>query len=281
MKSHWLAVILCLVPLEQALSWGQEGHSIVAEIAQRRLNPTALQQINRLLGSELPDLTGAQFSLASIASWADDYRAADHNETRNWHFADIPYGSDRYSAARDCVLDPKEGDCIINALARSRAVLADCSKPDSERAMALKFVVHLVGDLHQPLHATTRTNPDTDQGDHGGNGVEVIAFGHPSNLHKVWDSELIMHKVYDWGEYVRLLETRWLPGKDIAALQAGEPVGWAEEAHRAAQLVAYNLRPDHVIDEEYYRDAIPVVDRQLALAGVRLARVLNEALQCQ
>jgi hypothetical protein len=281
MKTCWLAVMLCLAPLEQAFSWGQEGHSIVAEIAQRRVNPTALQQINRLLGSELPGLEGAQFSLASIASWADDYRADDHNETRKWHFADIPYSSDHYNAARDCVLDFKEGDCIINALARSRATLADCSKPDQERAMALKFVAHLVGDLHQPLHATTRTNPDTDQDDHGGNGIEVTAFGHASNLHKVWDSDLTMHKVYDWGEYVRLLETKWLRGKDIAALQAGDPVSWAEEAHRAAQLVAYNFRPDHVIDEEYYRDAIPVVDRQLALAGVRLARVLNETLQCQ
>jgi hypothetical protein len=267
-----------------ALPWGQEGHAIVAEIAQRRVSPQVNQKINALLGSELPALKSAQFSLASVASWADDYLHANHDETKNWHFVDIPFDRDFYNAAVDCKLDPKYGDCIVNALARFRLTLADCAKPIADRAMALKFVVHFVGDIHQPLHATTGVSPDTAGDDQGGNLIAVTSLdqaGKPqsSNLHKVWDSDLILRKVYDWGEYVRLLETQWLPGKDIAALQAGEPVDWAQDAHRAAHDVVYNFRPDHVIDDEYYRDAIPIVDRQLALAGLRLARVLNEALQ--
>jgi hypothetical protein len=268
------------MPHDRALAWGQEGHSIVAEIAQRRLSANALREINTLLGSELPGLEHAQFSLGSIASWPDDYRADHHDETRGWHFVDIPYDRDGYSGPRDCKLDEKYGDCIINELVRARAALADCSQQDRDRAIALKFVVHFIGDLHQPLHATTRTNPDTGEDDRGGNAIEVTFLGAKSNLHKVWDTDLIMHKVYDWGEYVRLLETKWLPGKDIAALQASDPVQWAEDAHKAGQLVVYNFRGDHVLDEEYYRDGIAVVDRQLALAGLRLARVLNEALQC-
>jgi hypothetical protein len=280
MRTLWFAAALCLAPLDQALAWGQEGHSIVAEIAQRRLSKAALREVDTLLGSELPGLQGAQFALASIASWPDDYRADHHDETRGWHFVDIHYDRDRYDAARDCMTDEKYGDCIVNELARARAMLSDCAKSDADRAMALKFVVHFIGDLHQPLHATTRKNPDTGEDDRGGNDIEVTFLGEKSNLHKVWDTGLIMHKVYDWGEYVRQLETKWLPGKDVAALQAGEPVQWAEDAHKAGQLVIYNFRPDRVLDEEYFRDSIAVVDRQLGLAGVRLARVLNEALQC-
>jgi nuclease S1 len=283
-KSVWLVALLTVLPLGPALPWGQEGHSIVAEIAQRRVSPEVNRKINDLLGSELPNLKGAQFSLSSVASWADDFYHDKHDETRNWHFVDIPFDRDFYNAAADCQLDPKYGDCIVNALARFRLTLADCAKPIADRAMALKFVVHFVGDIHQPLHDTTGIDPETETGDLGGNSIKVTFMDqkdnpHDSNLHQVWDSDLILRKVYDWGEYVRLLETLWLPGKDIAALQAGDPADWANDAHRAAQDVVYNFRPDHVIDQEYYNDAIPIVDRQLALAGLRLARVLNEALQ--
>jgi hypothetical protein len=278
-KAIRLAALLVLAPVAQAFGWGQEGHSIVAEIAQRRLTAVSLQKINTLLNSELPDLNNAQFALASIASWADDYRADGHDETGNWHFVDIPFGRDTYDAAADCKRNEKSGDCVINAIARVAATLADCAKPDSDRVAALKFLVHFIGDVHQPLHATTRINPDTGTDDRGGNEIEVTFRGARSNLHAVWDSLLILHKVYDWGEYVRLLETKWLAGKDIAALQTGDPIDWANAAHKSAQLVAYNFRPDHVLDEEYYADSIVVVDQQLALGGVRLARVLNEAFQ--
>lgn len=279
MKAFWFAVLLAVVPLAQAHGWGQEGHSIVAEIADRRLDAATHDKVKTLLTSELPAaLKDAPVSLASIASWADDYRPT-HDGTRNWHFVDIPYDRDTYIALVDCALDAQYGDCIINAIDREKSILADCTKSVPDRVNALKFVVHFIGDLHQPLHATSRIDPETGKDDHGGNFVEVTFLGEKTNLHKVWDTLLIMHKVYDWGEYVRRLETEWLPGKDTAALQAGEPITWALAAHKAAHDVAYNYRPDHVLDEEYYRDSIPIVDQQLALAGVRLARVLNETLR--
>jgi hypothetical protein len=282
-RSLLVAALLAVVPVNQGWTWGQEGHSIVAEIAQRRLSDTAAREVDRLLGSELKLPKGSRFSLSSIASWADDYRSDQgpkgHIETYHWHFVDIPFDRDAYNATRDCAADPVKGDCVINALARLVPALSDCSKKDSERAMALKFVVHFLGDLHQPLHATTRINPDTAADDLGANLIQVTFFGQPSNLHKVWDSDLILHKVYDWGEYVRLLEINWLPGKDIAALQAGDTVSWGDDAHKIAQLVAYEFPPDHALGQEYYDAAIPMVDQQLALGGLRLARVLNEAFQ--
>ena len=269
MKAIWLAGLLALVPLQQAHAWGQEGHSIVAEIAQRRLDQDTLKKIKTLLGGEI--------SLASIASWADDYRAA-HEETANWHFVDIPYGRFTYDPSVDCKPDPKQGDCAINAIMRAREALGDCWRPRAERLEALKFLVHFVGDVHQPLHAADRVDPRTRKADQGGNLVEVTFFGEKNNLHWVWDTGLIMRTVYGWGAYVTRLEEGWLRGRDLSSLEDGSPIDWVLEAHRFAHDVAYDFPDDGVLGLEYYEKSLPVVDRQLALAGVRLARVLQATL---
>ena len=256
---------------EQAWAWGQEGHSIVAEIAQRRLDAGTLEKIKALLKDETPEVEAPQVALASIASWADDYRAKNEQST-NWHFVDIPYERNTYDPAIDCKRDPKFGDCVINSIERSRVTLADCSKPPKERAEALKFLVHFVGDIHQPLHAAERNN------DHGGNEVQVTFFGKPMKLHALWDTGLIMHTVYAWGTYVERLETKWFPGRDLTGLDGGTPVDWALESHEFAREFAYNIPDGSVLADNYYRDALPVVDRQLALGGVRLARLLKNTL---
>jgi len=269
MKAIWLAGLLAFLPLQQAHGWGQEGHSIVAEIAQRRLDADTLKKVKTLLGGEI--------SLASIASWADDYRAG-HEETAGWHFVDIPYDRFTYDPAVDCKADPKRGDCVINAIMRAREALGDCWRTREERLDALKFLVHFVGDVHQPLHAAARTDPHTGTGDQGGNLVEVTFFGQKNNLHWVWDTGLIIDTVYDWGAYVTRLEEGWLRGRDLSSLEDGTPVDWALEAHRFAHDVAYDVPDDGVLGQAYYDNSLPVVDRQLALAGVRLARVLKMTL---
>ena len=256
---------------EQAWAWGQERHSIVAEIAQRRLDAGTLEKIKTLLKDEAPEVEAPQVALASIASWADDYRA-QHEQSTNWHFVNIPYERNTYDPAVNCKRDPKFGDCIINAIERSRATLADCSKPPKERAEALKFLVHFVGDIHQPLHAAERNN------DHGGNDVQVTFFGKSMKLHALWDTGLIMHTVYAWGTYVERLETRWFPGRDLTGLDGGTPVDWALESHELARELAYNIPDGSVLADNYYRDVLPVVNRQLALGGVRLARLLKSTL---
>jgi hypothetical protein len=256
-----LAGVFALAPLHEAVGWGASGHSIVAEIAQRRLHPRALRQVKRLLGGEK--------SLASIASWADDIVLLRPN-TLNWHFVNIPYGAADYVPARDCAETPK-GDCVINAIARSRAILADARAPAQQRSEALKFLVHFVGDVHQPLHST-------DRNDAGGTKVAVTFFGTPMSLHAAWDYGIIDKHTFDWGQYVDEIERDWIAGKDLARLQRGSPVDWALEAHKLAVDVVYVLPEDLKLGEEYYRRALPVVDRQLALAGVRLAALLNEVL---
>jgi hypothetical protein len=133
------------------------------------------------------------------------------------------------------------------------------------------YLVHFVGDLHQPLHVIERDN------DAGGNRLAVTFFDAPTSLHMVWDIGIIEKRARDWGEYVRILERDWLPHKDIRSLQAGSPVEGALEAHAAAVQVAYVLLTDLKLGDSYYQQSLPIVDRQLALAGIRLARLLNEA----
>ena len=142
--------------------------------------------------------------------------AAEHF---NWHFVNIPYDATSYLPQRDCKETPK-GDCVVNAVERSRATLADRSAPKGKRAEALMFLVHFVGDIHQPLHCV-------DRNDAGGNNLAVTFFDKPMSLHAVWDYGIIDKRTFDWGEYVRQLEQGWIPGKDLKKLQRGTPAEWA------------------------------------------------------
>lgn len=257
-----LSLFLLLGSSGRLWAWGQEGHSIIAEIADMNLSASAKAHVAALLGQNA--------SLASISSWADDIRD-DRPETYNWHFVDIPLNADTYEPNRDC-LDSSRGDCAINAIERNRKTLLDPTASFQDKKEALMYLVHFIGDIHQPLHAV---------GDYrGANDYPVRFFVDPlkktkqdTNLHAVWDSNLIRATVWDWGAYVRRLQDNWLPGKDVKQLTAGTVVDWTLEAHKAARDVAF-MNAD--LGQEYLALAQPTVDRQLATAGLRLARLLNE-----
>jgi hypothetical protein len=263
-----LVLAAALLACQPVLAWGPEGHSIVAEIAQRRLTPAAQAQVERALGR------GA--SLASAASWADDIRDA-RPATANQHFVNIPRGA-LYSAARDCVPGPR-GDCVVAALERLQGELA-CPRDEAQLRDALRFAVHFVGDIHQPLH--------TIGDERGGNtlmvqvdwrGLACTGRCTPrraeSNFHVVWDSLLITSTVWNWGAYVSRLEEGWLREAPAAAAD-GAPAAWADETHAVGRQIWDAMPASRVLDDAYYRQALPVQDRQLAVAGLRLARYLNE-----
>ena len=272
-NAGWNAAIAagCMLGLApaDALAWGPDGHAIVGEIAQRHLGAPARSEVERLLGGG--------HSLAAEATWADDVRTG-RPETFKWHFVDIPLGESGYDAARDCRVTAK-GDCIVAALQRARQALA-CGD-DPERREALRWSVHLVADLHQPLHTL-----DAQQ---GGNLVSVnVAFGRPrcaecatersrQNLHWVWDTSLIAATAWSWGGYVRRLEDGWLASDEARTAARGTILDWTNETHRLAQEVWEWTPRDRVIGEDYYRRALPVLDRQLGRAGLRLAAYLDQA----
>jgi hypothetical protein len=267
------AVVLAVGWTGQALAWGQEGHSIIAEIAQHRLSSTAAAEVSRLLGRGR--------SLASVSNWADDIRD-QRPETYNWHFVDIPLAGDRYDADKHCKPSDK-GDCVVAELERLKRDL-QCAPTDELKRDALRYAVHFVGDIHQPMHTVDEAR--------GGNDVAVdvrlagakLCRGGPcpirasrSNFHAVWDSGLIKATTWSWGAYVDRLESGWLASSEARGVEGGTPAAWAEETHKVARFVWDALPESRLVDDAYYAKVLPSLDRQLGLAGLRLARVLNEA----
>jgi hypothetical protein len=267
----WSASVVALLGLwlapTRAVAWGTDGHAIVAEVAQRRLAARTRAEIERLLGPG--------HSLASESAWGDEVRG-DRPETFKWHFVDIPLGERGYDGARDCRATPK-GDCIVAALERVRQALRYGG--EGERREALRWAVHLVADLHQPMHAIAEAK--------GGNDIVVqVSIGGlrcpqckpmPSqNLHAVWDTSLIVATTRSWGEYAPRLEGGWLESVEARATSSGTVIDWVNETHQVARHVWTWTPADHVIDEGYYRAALPVLDRQLGRAGVRLAAFLDD-----
>jgi hypothetical protein len=265
-------VLLAVVSSAHLHAWGGQGHRLVALIAAERLTPAARRNVEWLLGPE---------SLADVSSWADRYVDGAY-QTFYWHFLNIPPEATSYDRERDCPRQPgveKDGrgdtwrDCAVDRILYNKARLADISLDRADRAIALKFLVHFVGDLHQPFHALGVG--------HGGNDIPVVVFGaetcgnNPCNLHGVWDGGLIAHRGLDDARYLEALKDQ-IRQHDGDLRAARTPAEWAMESHGFAKAA---LLPEHgLVDETYYRAQIPVVEQRLAQAGLRLASLLNEIL---
>jgi hypothetical protein len=238
------------------LFWYDLGHRIVADIAERRLTPEA--------GRAVQDILGGQ-RMSDAAVWADNIKQYRH-DADPLHYVNIPLGATSYDSARDC----PNGKCIIAAIASDRQVLANDAASPLDRADALRFLIHFMGDLHQPLHVA-------DDNDRGGNRRMVWLEGDSMNLHQVWDGELLYHVGMDEATYLPRLE-RKMDTMNLAALERGTVVDWAMEGHRIAVEHAYKLPPDGRLGAAYVEENKPLIDHALIAAGVRLAKVLNETL---
>jgi len=254
------AAVALFCPLRAVFGWGHEGHAVVALLAEHYMTPAAVTRADDLLGGNTID---------SVASWADDYRH-DHPETGPWHYIDIPLADSKIDLAREC----PNGDCVIAKTEQFLAVLKDPKADRAAKAEALRYVVHFVADLHQPLH-------DEDDGDKGGNARHVIFDGRPDNLHWVWDTGLLEHINRNPEALAAELESHITPQEHEEWTQ-GTIEDWVLEGHRLAEAVAYgdlgseNPAP---ITPAYERQADPVIELQLEKAGVRLADLLNEDLR--
>jgi hypothetical protein len=258
------AVLICLALAPAAQAWGPLGHSIVADLAQRHLSPAAEAEVERLLAPEHTK------SLADIASWPDEIRNdpskdALWKQTRALHYVDFTSGDCNYTPPRDC----KDGQCVVQGIDHYVKILADKSQPDAARLEALKFVVHFIGDEHQPLHGGSRD-------DKGGNTYQVQFNGKGTNLHSVWDSGLLKTRGLEWKPYADELDARGpvslpapIPPYDNVYAQ------WGEESCQ----ISRGIYPgSHKIDQAYVSKELPVAELRLRQAGRRLAEVLNLAL---
>lgn len=312
--------LLAALPLlnASAFGWGCEGHQIIALIARAHLNPVASAAVDRLLRENPIDPSLDRFCrdrpadpLADSATWADDERSVEKT-TADWHFIDIPLSVSAGSvpeqdAMKWCPSLPggKPG-CIVTAIDYEWAILRDSNQSAAARAKALRYLIHFLGDIAQPLHAT-------DNHDRGGNCTVMRFFAEerPQNLHAIWDYGLIVRELAadkatqvqyakkldeklsshwsEWGEAkLDLLSFAWESHKlaetvAYAGLQPSIPAGPAtagqadREGCKAERDKVAALRIS--IREPYAAQAMPVIREQLAKSGYRLAALLNQTFR--
>lgn len=271
---RWLArstvavALLFSLNAPPSFAWGRHGHRITALVAEAYLTPETKAAIAKLLKGQTID---------QIASWADDVRTS-HPETGPWHYIDTPRSEATMDRMRDCpanAADPKSPwrDCVTDRILYFEGRLTDATLSDDQRAEALKYLVHFIGDIHQPLHAIGD--------DRGGNGITVTFLGSPQcgsykcNLHGVWDESIIEHRGLNDEKYTTLLlqeikDNKW------ERLAGGTPTLWANASHHYA-VNAYAPN-GALLDSKYVAEETKVVDAELALGGLRLAHVLNYLL---
>ena len=279
-KSRAVLLGLCLFAvIPVAWAWGALGHRMVAELAERHLDPKAKAEVARLLAGE-PDPT-----LAGVANWADDLRNTDPDRfkaTSRWHYINAEGGGCGFDEARDC----PDGNCVVSAIERQRAILADRSQPLAARRDALKFIVHFVGDAHQPMHAG-------DRDDAGGNRFQVSlrtpiepeAYARKdyvdgvmgSNLHSIWDYYLLRSRELDLAAYSDRLDALPWPPYPAPSAHDVMPMAWAKESCRLIEARGL-YPPTHTMDHGYLDAQRPLAEQRIRQAAWRLAQVLNQAL---
>jgi hypothetical protein len=255
---RFLLAFLLAIPIP-AYAWGPEGHEVIARIAADNLSPAAHLRISQFLGGDAPAL------MVLDSNWADEIRA-DRPGTTNWHFVNIEIGSKGYDPRRDCARD----DCVVAQINRDIAVLRDPKAPHAAKIEALRFLIHFVGDLHQPLHAA-------DRRDKGGNGLIVFVKNRRTNLHRVWDEDLVEAQGADASAVAGNIEAGLSP-QDKAKIAAGTPADWANESFVLASKEIYARIPSRGpvrLPRDYAGREKQAVRLQLARAGIRLATLLN------
>jgi hypothetical protein len=307
-----LIAVAALSATPSARGWGCKGHEIVALVAEAHLTPRAREMAFKILADGPISPTLARYckepgldAFVDSSTWADDERNV-LPETGPWHFIDIPRGAPESSISEDC---PPATGCVTSALTAHLGILRDSGATPQARADALRFLIHFVGDIHQPLH-------DTTNNDRGGNCVPVAFFdrapretnptqeSYTPNLHEVWDSEIIKRFLDAQTPKQAASELDLAFRAEIPAWQS-EPsdfTSWAWESHQLAEGTVYGRLPnkiaietprpvnrcgddDHIstrmlelnekLGTEYQDAAAPVVREQLAKAGIRLAALLN------
>jgi hypothetical protein len=271
--------------------WGEEGHEIVGLIAEQYLRPEVRVRVDQWLAGDTSALTPTDLTDETV--WADRFRDSDRETSRlhyaqtfQWHFVDIEVESPDLDAA--CHGHPRlapgtaasagpAAACIVDKIDQFRAELRSPATPPAERRLALQFLVHLLGDLHQPLHVA-------DHHDRGGNDVRVASGRQPpGNLHHYWDTVFVMELGASKDEVASRLIAGLSP-EQRRAYAGGSVTDWAWETFAVGKLHAYAELPPATrgvvpIDDAYDADARRLVAVQLQRAGVRLAQVLNDALR--
>ena len=246
-----------LLTVTPSFSWFDKGHRIVGLIARANLTAEARKAIAEILPGNM--------TLADAAVWPD-HEGRSIRDFDPLHYVRIPENAGGYDQGRDC----PEKNCMVEALKWFSAAIADKNAPIMVRRLALYYVAHLVGDMHQPLHAGRA-------GDQGGVDIPV-SYGITTNLHYFWDSNLVEMETESEEDIAKQL-TANLTAEERLKWQAGDPTQWTNESLVLVRSYAYNTGPSGELSDDYVEKARPIVRQRLAQAGIRLAWLLNTAFK--
>ncbi|MBQ7855968.1 MAG: S1/P1 nuclease [Alistipes sp.] len=238
-----------------AFGWGQKGHDVVAYIAECNLSPKAYARVVALLDDHSP---------VYYANWMDNAsHTREYRYTKTWHYANVDEGHTFESMPRN-----EKGD-VVKAIEDIVAALKSGSLTEQQEKLQLRFLIHLVGDIHSPMHAGRLS-------DLGGNKVPLSFFGKKTNLHSLWDTALVeaAHK-WSYTEWQQQLD-RHCPPQRKAQIAQGTPTEWFKQSHEIAKGVYLASQPKAKLSYWYLNYYTPIVEEQLLCGGLRLARLLNE-----
>lgn len=251
MKKVVLSALFALL-IVISISWGYVGHQTVALIAERHLTREARQAVHGLLGNQ---------SIGDIASWADEIRDA---QTFPEHFINAPLGLTRSEFEKE--VKTQGQDNVYKAILSNEAVLKDAGASVDQKQRALKFIVHFVGDLHQPFHVSRKE-------DKGGNTIQVQFEGKGTNLHSLWDSKLIDREGLTSSQMVTSLD-KATPAQ-IKAWQSDSLMQWIWESYQISTRLYDEAKPGSKLGDDYYQSHVNIVNERIEQAGIRLAGLLN------
>jgi len=267
-----------------AQAWNAVGHMAIAMLAQQNLKPNVRATADRLLAAAP---AGTPTDFVAVSTWADEIRN-DRRETGPWHYEDHHFRADGRP-----VTTHADAENAVWAIDKFSKIVADKTKSDAERGEALRFLIHFVGDIHQPLHATARDTDAEPGGDKGGNDFRIepptsLGDRPPRNLHSLWDLGGGFFHVKDsprsaeGQQEIRAIATEMAakyPRRSLSKVGDQTPEDWAMESFADAKAVVYAL-PEHTVpSEDYLAKARDLSERRAATAGYRLADLLNRLLK--
>jgi hypothetical protein len=255
LKKILLAFILLYLPF-QSLAWGILGHRVVGQIAENYLNKKASREIKLILGNE---------NLAMASNWADFIKSEpSYNYLSNWHYINLPAGLNEeqlnFALKRDTVTDAYTKILYLSAELKNKTL------EQEKKVMYLRLLIHLVGDLHQPMH-TGRFE------DLGGNKIQLTWFGQNTNLHRVWDSDLIDSQQLSYTEYSRSIN--FIDRNQLHSLQSKDTAQWVKDSYRISEKLYANVKNGDKLGYRYIYDNLAIANQQMLKGGIHLAALLN------
>ena len=258
LKKIFIAVFF-IFGIAEASAWGVTGHRIVAEIAENHLTNRAKRKLKKLIGKQ---------KLAYWANWPDNVRnSPEWKNTSTWHYVNIPPQESKEQFIEQLKNNNKPN--IYTAIQNVKGIIVDKNTPNADREIYLRFLVHFLGDMMQPMH----TGREEDL---GGNLIKIQFFKKDTNLHSLWDSGLIDNTKYSYTEFARVLDVK--SKEDINQIQSGSLEDWLYESHQAANQIYASVKPGENYSYDYQEQYKDLLERQLLHAGLRLAKILNEVL---